>query len=205
MVKTCREIVHTAYTLASITSIDEEPTNGELNHGLEMLKSLYDGWFAAGEFGVLRDIYVTDDYTAFEGDRVIKSGQEIITLPDTYDKERYGYNSGYSDSNYGYGDYYYDRNRTRAAYELGAIEVVGVSRNIRELGDWINISELTADSPAPLVQFGMIGLAAQLAIDLAGTFGAEISTSTLRQSDMFKTSLRSKHISINPRNETVFF
>jgi hypothetical protein len=195
----CRDIIKQAHQFARIVSLEDNISAEEAENGLDMLQSMYDAWFAAGEFGVFRDVYVSDDYTAFEYDRVTRSDNEVITLPDSYIDE------GPSYYPYRHHDFYHNTGKERAAMEFAAIEIVGVSKNIRENGQWVNINELTLDSAPPLLQLGKVGLSACLAIDIADVFGSEISQSTVRKSNRFMSALRTRFINLNERNEAVFY
>jgi len=187
---TCRDIIALAYRFSRLISLDERPEGAEAVIGLDILQSMYDGWFAAGEFGILNDVYVSSDYTAYEGDRVTRSADEVITLPETYIDESPSYYP------HRYHDYYYTNGKERPAFDFSAIEIVGLSRNIRDNGVWVNINDLTLDSPAPLTSLGKTGLAACLAVENTDFFGGDISPSTVIKANRFIAALRICHYNL---------
>lgn len=186
---TCRDIVQQALRFARVLPMGDEAEAGEAADAMDVLSGLFDGWWAAGEFGCLTDKYVSAAHTAVEQERVTRSASETITLPESYAPDGQVYKSG-------------DK---RAPYELSAIEVVGASRNIRDQNAWVDIDSLTLDSAAPLVQFGKAGLSAALAIEIADQYDAEVKQGTIRKANRFITAMRSKRLQSNPRATAVYF
>lgn len=180
---TCRDIVQSALRKAKIIGLDDDAEAHEAQEGMDILQGIYDGFFASSEFGILNDVYVADDYTAKESERITLEGAHTVTLP----------------------AYVGEGTSRRAPYELSAIEIVGQSRNIWEQGSWMDIDSLDLDSAPPLLQFGKAGLSAYLAIELAGTFGGELSQSTVRSASRFIAAMRAKRVSLAPRGQADYY
>ena len=54
---TCRDVVTLDLKQAKLIPVDEVPEDAEASVGMEVLQSLYDSWFTAGEFGVFNPYY----------------------------------------------------------------------------------------------------------------------------------------------------
>lgn len=188
MADTCRDIITLGLRQAKVIGLTRTPKAHESDIGLDVLQSLYRGWFGAGEFGVLNDVYKAADYTALEQDRVTAETGVTITLPTTYE--------AVSDA---YGDVAGQR---RAPRELSAIEIIqdgSVLSYIWERTGWVEINSLTLDANAPLEHYGKGGLAACFAMHYADTFGTQIGAGTKRLADLFKVSMRTRRVSAGKR------
>lgn len=182
---TCREVIALGLKQAGVIPPDESPTAAEAATGLDVLQSLYRGWFSAGEFGSFEEVYTASDRTAQEQERITVEGSVVVTLPESVG----------------------DGTARRAPYELSAIEVVqsgDVSSYVWERTAWVNVNALTLGDDAPLAHYGQAGLSACFAMHYAEMFGAQIGSGTKRLSDLFKVAFRSRRIAANPRQMATF-
>lgn len=180
---TCRDIVTRALHMTGVVPREEDPSAAELEQGLTVLQSLYDGWLQGGMFGRLTDVYEPGDYEAEEGQRVfIDSG--TATLPATVDDE------------------------SRKPRDLVAIEVTddaGRRAYIWDRNAWVRLDSLAAGDDAPLAERGVNGLAACLALAYADEFGADVRPGVVRQCAAFKTALSFKFGSERAPSTATYF
>jgi hypothetical protein len=167
---TCRDIIARAMQTAGIIPIGGQPTGKEAEHGQIVLQGIYDGWATGGMFGRLADVYVTDDYTAKEGERVFADGA-TVTLPETVDVE----------------------GGVRVPRDLAQISVNdGTWRHFVWTGAWTELTGLELGDVAPLAERDEYGFACLLASYLAPAFGTEVSGMTMRRGMTFQGSLSYK-------------
>lgn len=149
---TCRQTITYALRQARVLASGDDPSSDEAADGLVALQALYDLWVANGMFGRLTDVYVTEDYEAEEGERVIAPSGVTITFPTTIDDEC-------EDS--------------RAPRDLSCIETIIDGVRVVKVWDrtgWVDLLGLELDDDAPLSSRSAWGLAAALAT--SGAFSA---------------------------------
>jgi len=80
---TCRQTITTALRKLGIVGRGRAtPSADEAVNGLAVLQAGYNHLFSEGKFGGWKEVIATGDYTAKEGDRIIK-GAYTITMPTT--------------------------------------------------------------------------------------------------------------------------
>lgn len=184
---TCRDVITRAYGLPGIVRNDD-PTADEAEWGLIGLQSLFDTWVAGGMFGRLTDVYTSVAYTAREGERVIASGSPTITIPTTYAQDG-------------------DAGTDRAPYDLSLIEVQdGQTRNVwlYDRSAWVDLTDLALEDACPLALRGMSGLAACLALEIAGPSWTA-TDAIMRLAAQFKQALSYKIGSTRPVRTASYF
>ena len=160
----CRDIVTTAMQKAGLLAIGETPTADEGAAGLDELQAMYDDLVFTGQFGELTDVYKTEDYTAKEFERIF-ANDATITLPDTIDEG---------------GD-------IRKPKDLSVIVINETTwRMFVWDGSWVEMSNLTLDTDAPLATRNKQGLACYLATLFVDAFGGEVSLTTMQRGYRFK-------------------
>lgn len=178
---TCRDAITLALQMSGIVAVGRDPKDKEAALGLVALQSMFDEWFVGGMFGRFTDVYVTEDYTANEGERVTVDGANV-TLPFTYED--------------------------RAPYDLSAVVVVtttGADNFIYTNGAWESCTGLTLGSEAPLAGYGLDGLAGTLAERLASTFGTDVGVGAARAARLFKGAIMGKVGSTQPDRVGEYF
>lgn len=145
---TCRDVVTYSMRLSRIIGVGKQPKAAEAEAGLECLKSFYLELATGGMFGQLRDVQTSVDYAAKPGERVRALSGAAVTLPTQIDGPC----------------------GSRPPYDLSLIEVFDVDQSARSLsiweagrGEWVELTDLTLNSEAPLASRGLMGLAATLA------------------------------------------
>jgi hypothetical protein len=182
---TCRDIVTRALQQAGIVALGREPSAKEAEAGMLALQGLYDGWFASGMFGTLKDIDASGTYEANEGERV--TGASSVTKPtriaDACSASRY-----------------------RPPYELSAIVDVTAGANWLWIdGAWVNCSGLALGDAAPLSTRDSEGLSSLLASYFAEGFGGSIGPMTARRAAQFQGNVSHKFGSTQAPVEGDFF
>lgn len=181
----CRDIITRALRKVGAVGVNDPPTTAELEMGMFALQSMFDGWASSGVFGRLRDVHVTEAYTASAGERVRST--QSVTLP-TYD----AVDTDENDDDYGScRDATIDRPTNRAL-----IVVVNPTTGVREtnlwdawVGSWVRIEALAAADDCPLVALGADGLACCLARAIADESTWTVPAQTERQATKFLSRL----------------
>lgn len=172
---TCGDVIAHAFHICNWRGLSESPTDAENAFALSALQGMLDRWVAGGMFGRLNDKLVAADYTALEGDRVVKSGTPAVTIPDTYACDG-------------------SEGTDRPPYDLSLIEVQGVSgRNVwlYDRTAWVDIAALALDDDCPLASRGLNGLAGCLAMEIAGSQG-DVPDMAQRAASQFMAGLSYK-------------
>ena len=180
---TCRDIVTRALQMSGIVALGRDPKAAEIDAGMVSLQSLYDEWVNLGMFGRLTDVYVTEAYTAKEGERVHGA---TVTLPDPITTD---------------GD-------ARAPRQFACIVTINAGaavNNVYHDGDWRVVSSLVLGDDAPFASISADGLAGCVAERLASTFGGDISIGAARAAKAFKTALSYKLGSTQPEPTQVYY
>ena len=180
----CRDIITRALRKVGAIGLTDAPTSAEIDMGLAALQSMFDGWAAAGMFGPLRDIHVTEAYTAKTGQRIRTT--EAVTLP-TFD----GTDADNCCDDYGFSNCGSDRPQNRRL-----IVVVNPDTGVRQtnlwdawLGAWVRIEALKEGDECPLSALGADGLACCLARVIADESSWTVGAQTERQANLFMTRL----------------
>jgi hypothetical protein len=169
----CLEVVSRALRLARIVGLGEEPSDTELDDGMFVLQSIYQR-IADTALAASDEIYIADDYTAGENERIYSTG--TVTLPDLIDDGS-------------------DR-RVKDLASVQYNEGDGWQTWISDRGDWVRVDDLESSDEAPLSSRNKEGLACLVAVEYAGTFGAlEIDAATVQKARRFQSQLQ-------PRDDT---
>lgn len=174
MASTVRDIVKRAFQMAKVVAVGDDPTAEESQAGLDVLQSYY----LRIADTALRPVpvYVTDDYTADESERVYGDGV-ILSLPDVI--EHCG---------------------TRLPNDLACIQLndgTGWDTHISDRGTWVQVDNLTLNSDAPFASRNPEGLAALLACELVDTFAGEITQNIDTKARRFRTQMQPVDLSPN--------
>lgn len=182
---TCRDIIKRALQQARIVPLGRDPSAKEAEAGLSALQGIYDGWFASGMFGRLKDVDATGAYVAEEGERI--TGAATVTKPTQVDDES-------------------SPTGKRPPYELSAIVNVTAGANwLWTDGAWVNCSGLTLDGIAPLASRDKEGLSSLLAAYLAEGFGQSVGPKTEARGIRFQGNVSHKFGSTQPEPVAEYF
>ena len=173
---TCSDIISRALRMARIVALGDEPTAAEEEEGMNVLKSIYQR-LADTSLSTSEELYEADDYVANEGERVYCLG--AVTLPSTVED-----------------------GQTRRPADLAAIQYNendgdGWQTWISDRGDWVRIDDLSDDDTAPFATRNQDGLSALVAMELAPTFGKELSPGDLMKARRFKAQMQPKDTAAN--------
>lgn len=182
---TVREIITNALEEANEVAMGDTPSPEEAERGLFILQSLYDEWVDGGLFGRFNDVRITEDYTAYEFDRVLNTAASVVTLPDAIIDAYTG--------------------DTRAPIDRAIVAVLApatarqVSIYDANSAAWVRLDALTLDDDAPLASRGAHGLGCVLAKRIAGG-RVTLSAQSEAIAAKFMVNLTAKNSS--PRRET---
>jgi hypothetical protein len=171
---TCRQVVTSALRkLGVVAEGQPAPTAYDADNGLSVLESVYLTSVASGLFGRLTDVTISEDYTAGENERIFNITEDTLTV---------SYPVTITDAKTGV---------VRMPLDRSIIQVADVSPTTHVyshiVGDWIEMTNLTLDSVAPLTDQGMDGMACWLAVVLAENgYGSVIGPVTLRTAERFR-------------------
>lgn len=182
---TVRDIITLGLQLARVIPLGRDPKASEIEAGMTILQGMYDGMVTGGMFGRLTDVYVSEDYTAKEGER-ITADNVTVTIPATVQ----------------------DEGRVRAPRDLACVSVVtdGVLTNVVHTGGtWEVLTNLALDDTAPFATRGKDGLAALLALYFAEAFGTSLGPAFTRRANEFRGSLSYKLGSTDAPREGVYY
>ena len=164
---TVRDTVKRALQMAKIIPLGDDPEAEEAQAGLDVLQSYY---LRLADTALRpTPVYVDDDYTADEGERVYGDGV-TLSLPDLIDEDG-----------------------ERLPLDLACIQLndgTGWETHISDRGTWVQIDNLTLSSDAPLASRNPEGLAALLATELVDMFGGEITPSVEMRARRFRTQMQ---------------
>ena len=166
---TCRDIITAGLRFARILPSGRAPKAAEAEDGMFVLQGMYDAMVNSGTFGTMTDVLAVEDMTAEPWQRIRVEGAYTVALPNVVDT-------------------------TYPPYDLSLIQIIDpptVHTWLYEAmrGDWVDLSNLTLDSQAPLATRGQHGLASLFAVRFAETFGADIPPTIVRNAMEFNGSL----------------
>ncbi len=200
----CRLVCNGALRKLGILAAGREARPVDLNDTFDALKGLYKQLITNGAFGRLVDVIPTEDYTAFENERIFRNTEDVvsITLPETL------LNWEYWGGWWIYGRYPYEpvppaTNATNLDVRTPRdCAVVSIIDKFSELDadfiydgqrkQWTGISSLTLDADAPLSNRDPQGLQSLLALQIADEYGREIGPTTSRLAGNFQTALTNR-------------
>lgn len=174
MTSTVRDIVKRAFQMAKVVAVGDDPSADESQAGLDVLQSYYMRIADTALRPV--PVYVTDDYTADEGERVFGDGC-TLSLPDVID------DCG-----------------TRLPSDLACIQLndgTGWATHISDRGTWVQVDGLTLNTEAPFASRNAEGLSALLATELVDTFGGEVTQGIEIKARRFRTQMQPVDLSPN--------
>lgn len=175
---TCRAIIKRGLQKLAIIAPGNDPEASEAETGLAVLQGLFDNWAAAGMFGRL-DV---DGIAGIEADDVVTTALPEIGAPlelPIVVKDSDG--EDVLPPDLAYAEYVNTSTSARRAYLFD-----------RRTAKWARIDALTLDSECPLSVRNSEGLAAALAVYMAGDFGVEPGPVVLRQAGSFQSSLSTR-------------
>jgi len=181
---TCRKIVTGGLQLLGAYAGGEDPSDDDVQTGMSALQSMFLAWVNSGMFGRLRDIYVTADYTAKEGERVTAATGVTVTVPTIINNE----------SSWPYG--FCGSVPQRTPRDLALIEVSqdgAATDYLYDRNGWVTINNLGLDDECPLSERGERGLMGCVAFELAGDFNMAVQPNVARLSSQFRTMLSLKY------------
>jgi hypothetical protein len=158
---TVRDTIKRALRQIGVLSAGRDPKASESADALASLQGLYDHLAATETFGPLIDILTSGVYEAGENERV--TGATSVTLPDTVTDACTGLERSPK-----------DRSVVVVAGETPATHLYDA-----DLAAWVDISALTLAASTPLGSRWAEGIAAQLALMVAGEFGATPNAMTI--------------------------
>lgn len=168
---TCQDVITRSLIKRGDLKRDQSATLLGLTDGLERLQSMFDEWAQGGFFGRLTDVYVTEDYTAGEMERITAPDGSTVTIPDTLDDPITG--------------------DERSPLDRSVVVVVQGSPDTYmydgRLGAWSAVSALTLSSVCPFANRGLDGLAAALA-----AYADEVSPAVQQEAARFRGLLANK-------------
>jgi hypothetical protein len=184
---TCRQLItRSLRMLGVIGEGNPAPTAAQGDDGLNALIALYNGLIGTGTFGPLKDVLITENYTAKENERVIDAtGLLTVTLPLTVDVTLCD------------GEPYDPTcDTTRPVQDRSIVLQLGGTPKASifdgDLNAWTDVNALTLDSTAPLSgRFGT-GLCAILAQNIAPEYGLEAPPQILGLADAGHAALKLK-------------
>lgn len=196
---TCRSIVNRALRKIGVLAAGREARPSDAEDTLEALKGLYKAWISSGAFGRMADVVPNADFTAGENQRIFVTVDTVatITLPELvpmhldplpYDQERVAY------TNYEATD-----GANRPPKDGAVVEVVEGDSILTYLYDgtlrrWQEIGAMALADDCPRSHSDPEGLAACLALEIAGNYDAGVSDTDLRQARRYEETL-SLHLS----------
>lgn len=159
---TANDIVRRGLRLLGVLRAGQEPKGADAQDGLERLQSLILNLPGLLHNGRWCEVAVTTAYTARESDRCTVTAPGVVTLPTTI-------------TNCG---------PTRPPLDLARVQIIGTSATNAGLwlysatnGAWGQANALTLSSTMPFGAEDDEGLAAILAVNMAGEYGAEAELS----------------------------
>lgn len=188
----CLEVITRAMRRIGVLAAGELPRDDERDDALATLAGLYSRLINEGGFGRIASIIPTGDYTAGENQRVIVSTQACsnVALPETI-----SHNSA-----------------QRPIRDCAVVIVADHLHNLTttyirdaQSATWVDLSNLTATSPAPLADRDPTGLSSYLAVELADEYGQQASQTTIFNAARFQMSLTHRWMEEDVQEPGVFF
>lgn len=198
---TCSNIITLALKKLQAIASGETPTAAESADGLVALQGLLDGWCRDGTFGRLRDVHVTENYTAREFQR-IRVDAGTVTIPELIPVDQnggddYGFQPAQIDAEQLADDELPDPNNRPPRNRSVIVTLTpGGARATwfyeSDIGDWVQIQALALADECPLSRVDADGLASQLALTIADQFGAEPKPWTVAKAARFRSLLSNR-------------
>lgn len=152
---TVRDMIKRAMRQLQVLAAGREPKASEADDGLTSLQGLYDHLAATEAFGPLTNVLTSGVYEAAENERV--TGATSVTLPTTVTDTITGLE--------------------RSPKDRSVVVVAGATPETHlydaDLAGWVSIRALELSDEAPLSGRYSEGIAAQLAMLIAGEYGAQ--------------------------------
>jgi hypothetical protein len=175
---TCRYTIKRGLQKLAIIAPGDDPDASEADTGLAVLQGLFDAWANAGMFGRL-DV---DSIAGIEADDVVsvalpESGAPVslpIVVKDSDGED-------VLPPDLAYAEYVNTSTSERRAYLFD-----------RRMAKWTRIDTLTLDSECPLSRRNSEGMAAVLAVYMAGDFGVTPGPLVVRQAGSFQLALSTR-------------
>lgn len=179
------DVVRRALRAIGELAAGKSPTGNDAADGLERLQSLLLDLIGLLKVGRWCEVAVSDDYTAREGDRCTVTSPGTVTLPTVIT----------------------DRGRARPPLDLARVQILGADAENAGLwvysatkGAWAQVDALTINADFPLGEEDVEGVAAQLAVNIAGEYGAEkeLPARTIALAQISGRSFRSRFYKTQP-------
>lgn len=174
------EVVNTALKMVGVISPGESPTSDEMEDGRRALVGLYDLWASSGMFGRLDG--VLSGGTIYSDD-VLEWAAPEVDAPVELPVRVKG-----------------DDGEPAPPRDLSYIEVVTEATGERRAyvwdarqGKWARFDALASDDEAPLARRGVRGLAAVLAVDIAGDYGKAAPGPVVRTAAAYRMGLSARY------------
>lgn len=184
---TVNDIVRRALRAVGELRKGQVPTGADAQSGLEHLQGVILDLPGLLKNTHWRDVAVNEAYTAQEGDRCTVTGSGAVTLPTLV--SRCG--------------------SARPPMDLARVQIIGGSNPglwvySATLATWSNVLGLTAESALPFGPEDETGLAAMLAVAMAGEYGAEneLPQRTVAVATEASRSLRSRFKKSEPADHS---
>lgn len=192
---TCREVVEGALRKLGKLGAGRSARAPDLNDGFDSLVALYRSFINDGAFGHLRDVTPLSDYTAGENERIFRNSASVtsITLPELVPDCWYG-------SPWEYGSRWVppgsEVSADRPPRDCSVVVISDTDSGLTNeyIFDgqqklWVDLSNLTLDSEAPLSRRDFDGLKAKLAMQIADEYGGQIGQVTANLANRFQSAL----------------
>lgn len=195
---TCRSVVNGALRKLGRLGAGREPRTADQTDAFAALQGMYLAWIIGGAFGRLTDVIAEADITARENQRIIRDETVVtVTLPEYVPAYSFPLPYGalwpaVAQNNV---DYANRPPRDGAVIQIkdtvgGQVDTWVYDGTLRE---WISIELLQLDNEAPRSRNDPEGLAANLAVELGDTFGADIGPTTLAQAARYRSAMLSNY------------
>lgn len=177
---TCQEIIRSAYRRSGILAAGVNMNASQSSLGLEHLRGLYQNLISGGMFGRAKDYFLTDlTYEAKEGQRVFKQNPaSAVTLPVSLRNDCGGL-----------------RQPRDGAFVTIVDPVLGIpSQNIydRTIGQWVELSELGLQDPAPLCGRYQDHITNMLAVKMLGDVDLPMPMELIRSEGRARLALATR-------------
>lgn len=158
---TVRDTIKRAMRQLQVLAAGREPKASESADALTALQGLYNHLASTEAFGPLTNVLTSGSYVAGENERI--TGATSVTLPDTITDACTGL----------------ERSPKDRAVVVVTGETPATHLYDADLAAWIDISALDLNADTPLGSRWAEGIAAQLAVMMAGEFGATPNAMTI--------------------------
>lgn len=206
----CSAIINRALRKLGRLGAGRDARTNDAQDALDVLRGMYSSWISSGAFGRLSDAIAKGDVTAHGNQRIIREvdSDATITLPlyvstvPPYYLPPYGALWPWVIANNA-NNFDYNAKPPRDCSPVVIIDQnTGTAQTWVYDGTikvWVSIDDLTLDSEAPLSHGDPDGLAAELAVQCADQFAADVQPTTQMASARFRQMLT--HRFSSPRCE----